>query len=269
MIPKSRIGEKIHRKRKRQMEILLSVNAIEEVQKKVRPNNKSKQTSILEFGCGDGFQIPYLKRLGTVVGSDVYKGELNDMSGAAFIECDVTDTPFEDESFDVLYSNHVVEHIENLDAAFHEMHRIGNEHCIYAFSVPTNIWLALSLPAQYLSKIKAFLGLFWSKTSKRESSEKKGPITNLNAVKKNESLSDKLLRILGPSGHGVTENYIECYRNFRVGSWEKLFSDNGFTVVDTRQLLLYGPSEWPLIPIITPKFGFSSSVLFLMVKSPS
>ena len=269
MFPKSTEGEKRHRKRKRKLEVGFSIDAIKCMLKNTQGKKIHADINVLEFGCGDGFQIPYLKKLGTVVASDVYRGELKDLQGAEFVECDITNTPFVDDFFDVVYSNHVIEHVENLDGAFDELIRIGGGNCIYAFSVPTNIWLLLSLPAQYLSKLKTFLRSTGPKTSTRENSAPPGPITNSNLARGEESLLDKCLGLLGPSGHGVTENYIECYRNFRVRSWHKLFSDSGFLVIKTKPLLLYGPSEWPLIPIMKDKFGLSSSVLFLMVKRPT
>jgi len=270
MFPKSKNDEKLHRKHKRQLEISMAIDAIKNLQKNTQGKKNCKDVNVLEFGCGDGFQIPYLKQIGTVVASDVYRGDLKDIQDIEFVKCDIINTPFEDGFFDVIYSNHVVEHVENLDEAFGELIRIGDDTCIYAFSVPTNIWLLLSLPAQYLSKAKTFLGLLWSKYFASNNTNKPPLIDiNVNEVKNDKSRLEKLIELVAPSGHGVTESYIECYKNFRVESWYKLFSDNGFSIVETKPLLLYGPSEWPLIPISKCKFGLSSSVLFLMVKRPT
>jgi SAM-dependent methyltransferase len=268
MFPKSSNGEKLHRKHKREMEVSLSVDFIQNLQKNKQCKQNLRDINILEFGCGDGFQVPYLKKIGTVVASDVYRGELKDINDVQFVECDITNTPFESSFFDIIYSNHVIEHVENLEEAFDELFRIGDDKCIYAFSVPTNIWLLLSLPAQYLSKIKTFLDRIRGKKATPSDYGSSGPITNLNVVKYKHSLLDKLLTLLGPSGHGVTENYFQCYKNFRIQSWHTLFFDAGFSVVETKPLLLYGPSEWPLIPTLKSKFGLSSSVLFLMMKKP-
>ena len=118
MFPKSINGEKLHRKRKREMEVSLSVDFIENLQKSTQCKQNSKDVNVLEFGCGDGFQVPYLKKIGTVVASDVYRGELRDVTDFEFVECDITNTPFESSFFDIIYSNHVIEHVENLEEAF-------------------------------------------------------------------------------------------------------------------------------------------------------
>ena len=62
------------------------------------------------------------------------------------MECGITKTPFDSGQFDVIFSNHVIEQVHDLKSAFRETQRIGTSSCIYAFSVPTNIWLLLSIP---------------------------------------------------------------------------------------------------------------------------
>ena len=73
MFPKTKSGEKEHRKHKRQMEITI---AIEEILNIVRKDSCTRRNvNILEFGSGSGFQIPYLKSIGNVVASDIYTSD--------------------------------------------------------------------------------------------------------------------------------------------------------------------------------------------------
>ena len=206
----------------------------------------NKNTDILEFGSGDGFQIPYLRRIGNVVASDIYTSDgIKSLPDIDFVECNITAAPFGDGRFDIIFSNHVIPHIEeNITNAFREMQRIGKPSCIFAFSVPTNIWLVLSVPAQYYNEVIIKV--------KGRSYETDSKFT-------------KFLRIV-LRGHGISSNFIECYRNFKIKNWRRLFSDNGFSVIEVKPLLLYGPSEWPIIPTSRSKTNFCSSVLFLMNK---
>ncbi|MEJ2719838.1 MAG: methyltransferase domain-containing protein [bacterium] len=105
----------------------------------------------------------------------------------------MTQAPFDDGQFDVVFSNHVIEHIDDVTGALREVRRIGAASCIYAF-------------------------------------------------------------------------FVDCYRNFKIAGWKRLFSDNGFSVIKIRPLLLYGPSNWPVIPVLNSRKGICSSVLFLMKK---
>jgi hypothetical protein len=103
-----------------------------------------------------------------------------------------------------------------------------------------------------------------------------GRISKRNIYANNKSFNDdktktkwwKTFRYILPQGHGVKKNWMKCFHAFRIKSWQKLFTDNGFSILYKKPLLLYGPSEWPLIPTINPfeKFPIASSVLFLMKK---
>ena len=244
MLPKTRNEEYEHRKRKRQLEIGIAIEKIMNLLQR-SPDFLNRIINIFEFGSGDGFQIPYLRRIGNVVASDIYTSDgIKSLQHIDFVECSITDAPFRDGQFDIIFCSHVVQYIDDLTNAFREMQRIGKPSCIYAFSVPTNIWLLLSIPAQYYNRI----------------------IKGMRRGDETDSKIIKFLRLIMPEGHGVNPNFIECYRNFKIKNWEQLFSDNGFAVIEVKPLLLYGPSEWPIVPTLNCKTNFCSSVLFVVMK---
>jgi len=271
MFPKTKSGESAHRERKRHLEIGIIAEEISSVLKN-SPDFDNKNISILEFGSGDGFQIPYLKRLGTVVASDIYASDgIRSLQDVEFVQCEIAHTPFDNGQFDIIFSNHVIEHIDDITCALHETQRIGTSSCIYAFSVPTNIWLLLSIPAQYYKKLENMISRMRQLSSGTSNNTSK---VNMN---KNSSFSDrspetpskfaKYVRLIMPRGHGVTLNFVDCYRNFKIRRWKQLLSDNGFSIIRIRPLLLYGPSEWPVIPTLDSDISICSSVLFLMKKN--
>lgn len=231
-----------------------------------QPTGNSSAIDILEFGCGDGFQIPYLKSLGHVIATDIDpKENIKQSQDIEFVQCEIQKTPFDNEQFDVIFSNHVIEHIYDLKNAFTELQRIGKRSCIYAFSVPTNVWLLLSVPAQYRQKIRLVKELLLRPTD-NEIVKKCQGLTPQNKRHKSHSKAAKLIRFLLPGSHGTSADFVKCYQRFRVANWRKLFSDNGFVILKTQPLLLYGPSEWPIIPTQNSKHNLYSSVLFLMQK---
>jgi len=246
MLPKTRLGEKEHRKHKRQMEITI---AIDEILNILRKDSCTRgDVSILEFGSGSGFQIPYLKSIGNVVASDIYTSDdIKKIQDIEFVECGITTTPFDNGQCDIMFSSHVIEHIEDVTNAFCELHRIGKPSCIYAFSVPTNIWLLLSIPAQYYVKFRWLIERFLSTPS---ASKRTGLNQNtiLTIHKRNVTKKNITLLQVFPTGHGVYPNFIDCYHNFKINRWRQLFSDNGFSIIRSKPLLLYGPSEWPILP---------------------
>jgi ubiquinone/menaquinone biosynthesis C-methylase UbiE len=250
-----------HRKAKRELEMNLIISHL----KGLIDNKKDKENiNILEFGSGDGFQLAFLGKLGRVVGSDLENKISINIGSSKFVKCSITKTPFNNNFFDIIFSNHVMEHIEDLDQAFIELKRIGNNQSLYAFSVPTNVWLLASLPAQYFFKIKSFLLKFIFIFNKKKG-QKRVKFDSSKGV--NSSLSNAFSLLL-PKGHGVVSNFSDCYNFFKLRAWRKLFEENGFNVDHVFPLFFYGPSELPIFPIVRSKSFFCcSSVLFVMSKS--
>ena len=138
------------------------------------------------------------------------------------IESSIADTPFVDGCFDLIFSNHVIEQVEDLCSAFREMKRIGEPGCIYAFSVPTNIWLLLSLPARYYLKLRPFFGKEAGRTEhpgKPNLADKPAIIRGLDKLR--------------PRGHGVICNFSACYRAFKIAAWRSRFEQNDLGVFKT------------------------------------
>ena len=240
-----------HRERKRRKEMSLIIGEL-------TPFIKSgKDSRILEFGSGDGYQIPYLKRLGTLVSSDIYKrGEIaKNHPDIEFVACDIANTPFPSENFDLIFSSHVLEHIKDIPNAFAELKRIGGKECVYAFTVPTSTWLLLSIPAQCCNRIRRLLN--------RE------PVIKADKRKREGKGDPKGFKNFFPVGHGWRNNFFECLNAFKIKNWQGLFVENGFDVIKRIPLLLYAPSEFPIIPTTSflTRYGICSSAMFILRKA--
>jgi len=286
MLPKTRHAALEHRKRKRTREIGLILDTLAD-SLGVGPRTGQGALEIFEFGSGNGFQIPYLRRLGNVVASDIYTSEeIRANPDVQFVQCAIERTPFADARFDLIFSNHVIEHIDDCPSAFRELKRIGRPDCLYAFSVPTNVWLLLTIPAQYFMKLRLLSrDVPWeqarvgSDAANPAAGAPAGPtVAVAAAVQANPAAPAaatpaarrglmRWLRAALPGGHGVQARFDRCYRSFRVVNWASFFREHGFSIVSARPLLLYGPSEWPIIPTTRSRLGLCSSVLFLMKKS--
>jgi len=203
-----------------------------------------------------------------VVASDIYCNDrIKGLQTIDFVQCGIADTPFSDEQFDIVFSNHVIEHLEDIASSLRETQRIGKASCVYAFSVPTNIWLLLFLPIHYYNKLRGLKRkLLKGPGNSNKLNNVKGP-HNISTIDKGDSTRSKYLRSILPRGHGVSSNFLNCYSDFRIKSWWRLFINAGFCIRKIQPLLLYGPSEWPIIPTLRCKTALCSSVLFLMTNN--
>ena len=105
---------------------------VELVNRYTPPNSQ-----ILELGCGNGIAAMLLNRSGhDVVGTDISALFLEEAAqwkktatrdGEHSLEyrvCDVLELPFQDETFDVVCSNELIEHVPDIETALSEMIRV-------------------------------------------------------------------------------------------------------------------------------------------------
>ncbi len=82
---------------------------------------------VLEVGCGTGMILKEIDRVATrAVGIDSSPGMLEQARarGLDVVEGSATDLPFEDESFDAVYSFKVLAHVEEIETAMREVARV-------------------------------------------------------------------------------------------------------------------------------------------------
>jgi ubiquinone/menaquinone biosynthesis C-methylase UbiE len=98
----------------------------------IKETNISHQSKILEIGCGVGLLGEAIKDQVPNQENHYYGLDLNfdpalkesQKRGLSPIEASATTLPFQDESFDVIVSNDVFEHIDNADQLVKETYRV-------------------------------------------------------------------------------------------------------------------------------------------------
>ena len=73
-----------------------------------------KHLSLLDIGTGNGEIAKYLSEYFNVVSVDVVDQRVV-QDGFKFVQVDGEELPFADKSFDVVVSNHVIEHVAKAD----------------------------------------------------------------------------------------------------------------------------------------------------------
>jgi SAM-dependent methyltransferase len=113
---------------------------------------------ILEVGGGTGVQAKMLSERGLQVESiDVADSTYSEERVFPVVDYDGEHIPFEDRSFDVVFSSNVLEHIRNLDAMQSEFRRVlkPGGRCVHA--VPSAGWRFWTSMANYVECLQRLL----------------------------------------------------------------------------------------------------------------
>ncbi len=183
---------------------------------------------------------------------------------------DCTSLEFEDNSFDIVFSSCVLEHITDLNAAFSEMKRVLKNGGIMLHVVPTNYAMIFTLalqPIGYLIKIGLMIkyGLkfvafaIWGskKSTQNEKSTEKSrrhPLLNKENVYEAFKYANPI-RFFISWPHGTGRNCFSEICDWKSENWCKKFEQAGLNVKDTLQLPV-ARSMHAILPFKLMKFRY-------------
>ena len=97
---------------------------------------------ILEIGCGNGRDIKHvIEDRNMIFGIDISESayyaqrRYENAGNVCIIRCDVNKLPFASDTFDLIYSDHVLQHIDNLENCFNEVKRVINGRGKFVFNL--------------------------------------------------------------------------------------------------------------------------------------
>lgn len=188
-------------------------------------NMHDRQPYLLEIGAGVGFQARQLINHGFKVEA-IDLEEANESSETVFniIKYDGQRIPFDNETFDIVFSSNVLEHIPHLIEFQEEIQRVLKKDGIAFHVVPSTSWRLITNFQHYSYLVKAlFLRL-------RQKLVNPSPtaLSIFTGPKKHYHLYDIIL----PSRHGEKGNCITEMYYFSRYYWSRLFLRTGW-VVDT------------------------------------
>jgi SAM-dependent methyltransferase len=153
---------------------------------------------ILDVGCGDGIfaNILFDEKIETGIDPLVYELERAGQTGMyeEVIEAFGDKIPKDDNQFATVFSNSVLEHIENLDPVLKDIHRVLKPGGYFYATIPTNYFEKYSV----ISKLLFGLGL----------------------------------KKMGQKYNTFFNKFWKHYHFYDRPGWAKKFEDNGFIVVN-------------------------------------
>ncbi|MDB3990755.1 class I SAM-dependent methyltransferase [Gammaproteobacteria bacterium] len=192
------------------------------------PEDKNK--SILEIGSGTGFQLNIIEKdFKNCTGIEV-KGSSYEVQNSKITEYDGKSIPFDDKSFDVVFSSNVLEHIRDIDDYNKEIHRVLKDNGICVHILPSSSWRfwtsLMHYPLLIITLTKILIGLFGVKNNSIEELSKH----DKNKIKSNLLFSEKH----GERGNVLTEHYY-----FSEKFWRKSFELNNWEIESIKSTGLF------------------------------
>jgi SAM-dependent methyltransferase len=99
---------------------------------------------VLDAGCGTGRNLQDYRRLGPARGIEPDASAVEFCHGRGLtevVQAGVESLPFDAGSFDLVFATDVLEHVEDDDGAFRELHRVSSPGGLLLATVPAHMWL--------------------------------------------------------------------------------------------------------------------------------
>jgi len=115
----------------------------------------NKNQKILDLGCGEGEVAKILfSRVST--GLDILESELNKASKLnlyqKLVSASAKEMPFKSKTFDIVFSNSVIEHIPDIEAVISEVARVLKDGGLFVFTSPSRYFSKYLLPNDFCNK---------------------------------------------------------------------------------------------------------------------
>lgn len=229
-----------------------------------------KSAHVLEIGAGAGWQAKELTKRGFKVQAiDIEESNYAKVREWDVVSYDGNTIPFENNSFDVVFSSNVLEHIPHVEIFQKEIARVLKEGGIAIHVMPNTVWRTLTFLAFYPDRIKKLVKKILPVSNSHSSNSQ---IERVSKTKK--TLAQKLFTMLIPPRHGETGNAISELYLFSSYRWRSLFTKAGWKDIQvfpcglfySGQKLLGANLSISNRKNIAKKFGSSCSIYVMRNK---
>lgn len=192
-------------------------------------NTVSAGAKILEIGAGTGWQARELAARGYQVSAiDIPTSNHGKARIWPIIDFDGRFIPFPDQSFDIVYSSNVLEHVDDIETLNTEIARVLRSGGTAIHYVPTSAWRIWSLAAFYPALLQDVFGRVRSKLMGEAGApaSAEAPASSIGQ----RSLLSKIIRRIVPHAHGAVGTCWSELSRFSRRSWDDFFTASGWTI---------------------------------------
>jgi ubiquinone/menaquinone biosynthesis C-methylase UbiE len=207
-----------------------SLREIREFQMSLVAHVLSPRATVLDIGSGSGHQARELSRLG-------FEVEAIDVAGSRYEANRVwpvrtyngTHIPFAADSFDAVFSSHVLEHIPHIHTFQDEIHRVLKPNGLAIHILPTSSWRIASLLFNYPFRLKSVVRAVFHAIGVR-----KRLSTVIEEASPDGTYGARLKRMIVADRHGARGNTVGEIFLFSRSRWKTLFRQTGWLIQENR-----------------------------------
>jgi SAM-dependent methyltransferase len=230
---------------------------------------EKKHIRVLELGCGIGYYSAFLSKIADeVVATDLetidplthspglqttrnFLASL-DIKNVAVMHASAEELPFEDGSFDLVFSSHVIEHVPDMQKAVLEINRVlkpgGYNFCI----VPTTTDRIYAFFTFYIFVLQRAFAKAGKLLLPKKKSISAGAAATPAAA--GPGMGFYFRHFPFPPPHGVYPHYLHELRKWTLGNWKKLLVKEDYNELHSQRGLQMNPLL-PLLGNVLPKTG--------------
>ena len=177
---------------------------------------------VLEIGGGSGYQARQIKEWGCSIFSIDLASRPLAVRYHPVVSYDGTNIPAQSNSFDIIFSSNVLEHVGNLAELFAEVRRVARPDAVIVHVLPSVWWRIWTSVAHYAFLVKALAGV-------RDAV----PGIDIGSIPdraKRQGALHLIRRALIAGPHGAYPSAFAEVYYFGARRWKRVFEENGFDV---------------------------------------
>lgn len=213
-----------HMHARRLFELRACLPILEQV--RVRPSMR-----VLEIGAGTGFQAKVMAEAGFEVSAvEIASSPYRSERVFPVADYDGIHLPFEDGTFDAIFSSNVLEHVPHIEQFLCETKRVLAPKGICIHVLPTSAWRLWSMLSHYPWILKRVAMLATNRTVESPNGPRRP------SVPKSAS---SWIQTLFPVRHGEHGNALTEIFHFGAAAWRRRFRNGGFAELGTQPTGLF------------------------------